>query len=71
MVPYIQSKPLHGSQKLKQLKGNGALVEISVVENFELISLLLSYGDAITVLEPASLIEVLKNKANKIKENYL
>ncbi len=70
-VPYIQSKPLHGSQKVKQLKGDGALVEISVAENFELVSLLLSYGDAITVLEPASLIEVIKTKATNINENYL
>jgi predicted DNA-binding transcriptional regulator YafY len=71
MFPYIDSKPLHGSQKVKKKNQEGAIIEITVLENFELVSLLLSFGDALTVLEPASLIEVIKIKANKIRENYL
>lgn len=71
MFPYINSKPLHGSQKVKQKGSNGVIIEITVIENFELVSLLLSFGDALTVLEPASLIDVIKTKTDKIRENYL
>lgn len=71
MFPYIDSKPLHGSQKVKQNNGDSAIIEITVVENFELVSLLLSFGETVTVLEPASLIKVIKAKTEKIRENYL
>lgn len=71
MFPYIDSKPLHGSQKVKKKSYDGAIIEITVVENFELVSLLLSFGDALTVLEPATLVNIMKTKTDKIRKNYL
>lgn len=71
IYPYIKSKPLHGSQKVKKTGGDSAIIEITVVENFELVSLLLSFGEAITVLSPASFVDIIKTKTDKIRENYL
>lgn len=70
LFPYIKSKPLHGSQKVKEENENDAIVELSVIINYELKSLLFSYGEELTIIEPPFLAEELKNKALKIIDNY-
>jgi len=57
-APYILSKPLHPSQKSKFV-GEGELnVRISVIPNYELNSLLLSFGKSVKIIAP----KVLKDK---------
>lgn len=52
--PYIASKPLHGSQKIK-LKGDEfVIISIEVKPNYELESLLMSHGNDLEVMEPKS-----------------
>ena len=62
--PYIESKPLHGSQKLKSRTNENVLIELNVQRNHELVSKLFSYLDAIEVLEP----EVLRTQFKSISE---
>nr|WP_199156036.1 WYL domain-containing protein [Pedobacter sp. ASV2] len=69
--PYIKTKPLHGSQKTKEVNDEFAIIELNLIINYELISLLFSYAENITVIEPLSLIEVIKTKANNLIKNYL
>ena len=59
-APYILTKPLHGSQKKKSLDENGLTVILEVIPNYELKSLLLSFGREVKVLSPAWLDEELK-----------
>jgi len=59
-LPYIKTKPLHGSQKIK-----GNLLTLYVKHNYELESLLLSFGDKIKILEPEYLVETLKERIQK------
>lgn len=47
---YVRTKPLHGSQT-----ENGKVVTIKVKHNWELETLILSFGDDVRVLEPDSL----------------
>lgn len=64
IIPYIESKPLHGSQKIR----NGILT-IEVKINYELESLILSYGENMNVLKPL----VLRNKISerlKLMQNF-
>lgn len=61
ILPYIKSKPIHGSQKLK-----GNILEITVKINYELQSLILSYGENFRVLQPTSLLNII---SNRIKNN--
>jgi len=56
-APYIKTKPLHGSQKPIQEDESGLIVQIEVVQNNELESLILSYGGSCEILKPQSLRE--------------
>ena len=51
-APYIITKPLHGSQKNKPIDENGVLITIEVIPNYELKSLLLSFGKEVNVISP-------------------
>ncbi|AYO57334.1 hypothetical protein CO230_03865 [Chryseobacterium sp. 6424] len=65
ILPYIISKPLHGSQKIR-----GKILEINVKLNYELTSLILSFGDNMKVLEPDNLVKELKGKIKKLISFY-
>lgn len=65
IIPYIQSKPIHGSQKINQ-----NILQLHVKLNYELESLILSYGENMKVLEPIILINKLKERVQKMKNFY-
>ncbi len=58
-APYILTKPLHGSQKKKKQDETGLIITIEVIPNYELKSLLLSFGNEVKVLSPQKLHEEL------------
>ncbi len=61
LCPYIRTKPIHTSQKHEQTLEDGSeLFTLNVVENYELRSTLLSYGNDLEVLQPQSLRDELK-----------
>jgi len=68
-VPYIRTKPIHGSQKGPKLIGNEWIISIKVIPNYELMKLLLSFGDSIRVISPESfkmkMMKVLKSALGK------
>ena len=68
LVGYVKSKPLHGSQKIKE--GDPfAILELNLIINYELETLLFSMADRISILEPTSLKESIKQRAQKAIEN--
>lgn len=69
--PYIESKPLHGSQKIISKSGLSIIVEINVQLNHELIALLFSYMDGIEILEPEFIREKFKAVAEAIVRKYI
>ncbi len=70
IAPYIETKPLHGSQHPMEETANGYTFSIEVIPNFELEKMILSYGEDLTVLEPEEFRLKLKNRlANNLK-NY-
>ena len=64
---YVESKPLHGSQKLDK---EDRIVKIKVIQNNELVSLILSYGSDVEVLEPESLRINIKDKITEMFNSY-
>ncbi|MEO6831612.1 MAG: WYL domain-containing protein [Chitinophagaceae bacterium] len=70
LLPYIKTKPMHGSQKLKEQRAEFALVSLDLIPNYELESLILSYGEGIEVLQPETLRMKLKERVEKININY-
>ncbi len=65
IIPYIKSKPLHGSQKI-----NENILTLHLKLNFEFEGLILSYGENMKVLEPLSLQEKLKLRIANSLKNY-
>jgi predicted DNA-binding transcriptional regulator YafY len=60
-VPYIKTKPIHITQETENELADGSiLVKLKLINNYELRSILLSYGADIEVLEPQVLREQMK-----------
>ena len=66
--PYIKTKPLHPSQA--ELDKDNRIIQLDVFLNWELESLILSYGDDIEVIEPISLRERIQKRINNLLEIY-
>ena len=43
-IDYIETKALHGSQKIKEKEGEFTRVELDVISNYELIARIMSFG---------------------------
>lgn len=57
IIPYINSKPIHGSQRIKE---NTLFLEVKL--NYELESLILSYGENMKVIKPYVLRDKILNR---------
>lgn len=68
--PYIKTKPIHGSQKIKEEKRDYSVIELELIINYEFISLLLSMGEKIIVISPASLQTSMKEHVESMFKNY-
>jgi len=68
--PYVESKPLHGSQRIKSKSDDGVQIELNVQVNHELIALLFSYMDAIEIVEPETLRATFKIISESILKKY-
>lgn len=69
IAPYIHTKPLHGTQKEK-LDGNGLIVTIEVILNYELEQLILKYGENCKALEPEELASKIEQRLKVAVANY-
>lgn len=50
--PYIETKPLHGSQKVKARNQQTTIIELNLIANYELENLLLGHIDKIRIISP-------------------
>lgn len=67
---YIETKPLHGSQKSKWINENIFEASFDIVINYELERLILSYADSVIVKQPKKLIEKIKERFKNSLQNY-
>ncbi len=65
LLPYIQSKPMHGSQRF--IDGN---IELELKLNYELESKILSFGEGVKVIKPEILRGKLRERINKMIKNF-
>jgi predicted DNA-binding transcriptional regulator YafY len=68
---YIKSQPIHHSQKIIKDTKNEFRISLELVINYELKSLLQSFGNNLKVLKPTSLANQLKENAKAVYENYI
>jgi len=67
---YVETKPLHGSQKAKWIDENTLEVKLHLIINKELISILLSYGADLTIQKPTHLKKTIIDNIEKTINNY-
>lgn len=70
LLPYILTKPLHGSQKMISKDDEGAIMEIEVKPNYELEQMILSLGEGISVLSPTDLRSRIQDRIKAMLDNY-
>ena len=69
--PYIESKPIHGSQKVKSIDNVTVIIELSLQINYELTAVIFAFGEDVTVLAPDELKTSIKTKAEALIRNYV
>lgn len=66
-LAYVQTKPLHHSQRKIELTEDYMIIELRLMWNYELESLLLSYGEQLEVLSP---LDFREKMAARIKHSH-
>lgn len=66
--PYICNKPLHPTQHCYD---NECKISIQVIPNNELISLILSFGSQVKVIEPQCIVDKIKSHVEQLNHLYL
>lgn len=69
-VNYIRTQAIHHSQKEIQTNDNSSVFTINIIPNYELESTLLSYGETIAILKPASMKQKLKKRVYQMLKEY-
>jgi predicted DNA-binding transcriptional regulator YafY len=67
---YMETKPLHGSQKTKWIDDTTLEVTLDIIINYELERLLLSYADSVVVMKPSRLASLIKARMIEAIKNY-
>ena len=68
--PYIKTKPIHTSQKILKEDESALTVQLELIINKELISLLLGFGKDVKVIKPLRLKEVVKEILTEARNKY-
>lgn len=69
--PYVQTKPLHATQKVVERREDGSVViQIRVIVNWELEQTIMSQGEHMVVLEPITLRNNMRERVNKMLSLY-
>ena len=68
--PYLESLPLHRSQKQINMESESFDIELLIHPNFEFRQQVLKYGSYVKVVEPKWLAEEIKEELRKALENY-
>lgn len=70
LMPYIRTKPLHGSQKEGATANGWTTITVHVVPNYELQSILLSHGERLRVCAPDDFRAELHQRAKALLGLY-
>lgn len=70
LIPYIRTKPLHGTQREISSDENHVTIQIEVIINFELEQLILSHGEKLEVIVPETFREKIKERIHTCAKLY-
>jgi predicted DNA-binding transcriptional regulator YafY len=69
-APYIETKPIHHTQKLEEVLPNGTVFSLQVQVNFELEREILGFGARVRVLAPGNLKRRIKECLSHALDQY-
>lgn len=69
-LDYVETKPLHGSQRVLHKDESGGIVQYELKPNYELEQVILSFGENATVLSPSDLRERIKQRIEASMKKY-
>lgn len=69
-APYVETKPLHHSQKILEKNQEGIIIQIKVQLNFELEREILGFAERMQVLAPESFKKRIHYRLHKSTQNY-
>ncbi|GAB3513631.1 helix-turn-helix transcriptional regulator [Emticicia fontis] len=69
-APYVETKPLHHSQKILERNANGVILQINVQLNFELEKEILGFGEGMQVISPEGFRMRIHARIQKNAQNY-
>jgi len=67
---YIETKPLHPSQRVVERSDDGVIFELTVIVNYELESRIFSFGEKVKLLAPESLCERFAQRVKVLFRHY-
>ena len=71
LANYFKSMPIHATQQNKEEDGRGAiLVDLELVPTYELLSLIMSYGNKVMVMQPLWLRKVIEKELEQSLSAY-
>lgn len=66
--PYVETKPIHDSQRI--VEHSNRIIELNVIPNKELISMILSFGNDIEVLSPEHIRDEIRATIEESLKKY-
>lgn len=70
-APYLQSLPLHPSQKIIKEEADAFVIQLKLVINYELKQEILGYGSRVKVLAPKHLAEEIQQEMKEAYKAYI
>lgn len=70
LLPYIKTKPIHGSQKIRQMGDADTIVELKLIPNYEFEAVIFSHSDRIEVVVPVDIRNRFKDKIQTLINKY-
>jgi predicted DNA-binding transcriptional regulator YafY len=70
LVPYVQTKPIHGSQKVSARLEEHTVFQLELIPNYEFYQLMKSFGADMEVLSPPSVREKLARELQEAARQY-
>ncbi len=69
-APYLETRPIHSSQKLVEVQPTTVMYEYKLIPNYEFIAEIMRLGDAVEVLEPQSLRKTISDRVSRLMIFY-
>jgi len=70
LLPYVRTKPIHGSQKIGKAQAGRTVLELQVIPNYELEAVLLALGEGVQVKTPKALRDRIKERVKATTAQY-